>query len=336
VHFHAFTSETIATISLYQRKELQPEQECFAQLKLAAPVLLVAGDRFIIRQFSPVVTIAGGVVLENDPAAKVKGVDTRRDFLHLLADPSRATQLRARVMARGANGLSLAEATARTGWARHELLLLAAQLPDTTTIGEILVHDLALQAAQKGLVRVVESFHRQNPLVQGMNKEALREQLNAVAPDLFAKMLDDAVKAKQMEITGELVHLAGRGVVMKNEETESRRIIEEAFSSAGLKVPALKDVLTGLKIDKPRAQQIVTLLLREKTLVKISDELVFHRDALIELRRILARRKAGSARINVGQFKEMTGVSRKYAIPLLEYLDRERVTRRVGDERIIL
>ena len=98
----------------------------------------------------------------------------------------------------------------------------------------------------------------------------------------------------------------------------------------------MQDVIAGLKIDKVRAQKIVTLLLRETLLIKISDELVFHRSALLELRRHLAAYKAKSASIDVAKFKELTGVSRKYAIPLLEYLDRERVTRRVGDAREIL
>jgi selenocysteine-specific elongation factor len=101
-------------------------------------------------------------------------------------------------------------------------------------------------------------------------------------------------------------------------------------------VPALKDVLSPLPVDKARAQKIVTLLLRDRVLVKLADDLVFHRDALTELRQKLAAYKARSPKIDVSSFKDLTGVSRKYAIPLLEYLDRERVTRRVGDERIIV
>jgi selenocysteine-specific elongation factor len=125
-------------------------------------------------------------------------------------------------------------------------------------------------------------------------------------------------------------------VVMKDEEAASRKMIEQAFSAAGLKVPALKDVLASLKIDKARAQKLVTLLLRDKVLIKVSDDLVFHQIALTELRKNLAVQKASSPKIDVGRFKDLTGVSRKYAIPLLEYLDRERVTKRVGDERVIL
>jgi selenocysteine-specific elongation factor len=133
-----------------------------------------------------------------------------------------------------------------------------------------------------------------------------------------------------------LARLPGHGVVMKDEEAESKRKIEEAFASAGLKVPALSEVIAGLKVDKVRAQKIVTLLLRDKVLIKVSDELVFHRSALEALRRQMAIYKLKSAKIDVAKFKELTEVTRKYAIPLLEYLDRERVTRRVGDMREIL
>ncbi len=144
------------------------------------------------------------------------------------------------------------------------------------------------------------------------------------------------VREKKLETVGEIVHLPGRVVVMKDEEAESKKIIEHAFASAGLKVPALKDVLASLKVDKVRAQKIVTLLLRDKVLVKISEDLVFHSAALLDLRRRVSSEKTKSSRIDVARFKDLTGVSRKYAIPLLEYLDRERVTRRVGEERVIL
>jgi selenocysteine-specific elongation factor len=149
-------------------------------------------------------------------------------------------------------------------------------------------------------------------------------------------VIDLLVHENKLEIDGDLVHLPGGGVVMKDEEAESKKIIEMAFASAGLKVPALKDVLGGLKVDKTRAQKIVTLLLRDKILIKISEDLVFHRIALDDLRRRMTAEKEKSPRIDIARFKDLTGVTRKYAIPLLEYLDREHVTKRVGDERVIL
>ena len=168
-----------------------------------------------------------------------------------------------------------------------------------------------------------------------MSKEELRERVN-LGPEVFYSVLDKLAAEKKLQISGDLAHLPGRGVSMKDEEAESKKIIEQAFESAGLKVPLLKDVLAGLKVDKVRAQKIMTLLLRDRVLIKLSDDLVFHQSVLVGLRQKVAALKNTTPKIDVARFKDLTGVSRKYAIPLLEYLDRERVTRRVGDERVIL
>jgi selenocysteine-specific elongation factor len=202
-------------------------------------------------------------------------------------------------------------------------------------LGDRFVHAPAMEGLKLFITSTVVSFHQENSLVAGIGKEELREEVEA-SGEIFAAAMEMLVREKKLETAGEIVHLPGRGVVMKDEEAASHKIIEQAFASAGLKVPALKDVLAGLKVDKARAQQIVTLLLRDKVLVKLSEDLVFHRDALLDLRKRMSSERAKSPKIDVARFKGMTGVSRKYAIPLLEYLDREHVTRRVGDERVIL
>ncbi len=336
VHFHSFTSESIASVVLYGKKQVGPGESAFAQLRLSEPTLLLPGDRFIIRQFSPVVTIGGGVVVENAPPKKVKDTAEYAQFLKRLAEELRAGMLRARVIASGARGLGIPEAVARTGWRAQQIISGIAGNPEIVRIGDIFISTVALELIRKDLISALESFHQHNALVAGMSKEELRGRFSEVTPAVFDRVFDEALRAGKLELAGELVHLKGRGVAMKDEEAESKKMIEAAFANAGLKVPALKDVLAGLKVDTRRAQQIVTLLLRDKVLVKISDDLVFHQNALAELRQRMAAEKAKSPRLDVARFKDLTGVSRKYAIPLLEYLDREHVTRRVGDERVIL
>ena len=332
VHFHSYTSEGIATVTLPGSKQLVPGGASFAQLHLAEPVLLLPGDRFIIRQFSPVVTIGGGAVLENVPSLPPKKEPVYSEFLTALnKDP-----LFARIKLAEASGLTLAEAVYRTGWRPEQVIESAAVRPEIARIGEHFILKNALSVLENELLSILDRFHKQNPLVTGMSKEALRAHFPRVSQEVFTRVVDTQVTKSKLGLTGELVKLPGRGVVMKDEEAESQRTIESAFASAGLKVPAMKEVLSGLKIDKARAQKIITLLLRDKTLVKVSEDLLFHKDALNELRRRMAERKAKSTHIDVAQFKDLTGVTRKYAIPLLEYLDREHVTRRVGDERIIL
>jgi selenocysteine-specific elongation factor len=336
VHFHSYTSETIATVVLYGKKQVEPGETAFAQLRLGEPTLLLPGDRFIIRQFSPVITSGGGVVVENAPPKKVKEAASYAQLLKTLTEELRAGMLRTRVMASGAHGLSLAEAVARTGWPARQIVSGASASPEIVRVDDIFIFRPALELVRKELVSALDAFHKHNALVAGMSKEELRGRFSEVAPEVFASIFDEALQAKKIEVAGELVRLAGRGVVMKDEEAESKKIIEAAFANAGLKVPALKDVLAGLKVDRARAQKIVTLLLRDKVLLKISDDLVFHRDALADLRKKMAIEKTKSPRLDVARFKDLTGVTRKYAIPLLEYLDREHVTRRVGDERVIL
>jgi selenocysteine-specific elongation factor len=336
VHFHSYTSESIATVVLYGQKQIGPGETAFAQLRLSEPALLLPGDRFIIRQFSPVVTSGGGVVVENTPPKRVKDAANYARFLKTLSEESQAGILRARVSSSGAKGLNITEAVARTGWRTQEIVSRVSASPEIVRVGDILVFKPALDLVRKDLISALEAFHKRNPLVAGMSKEELRGQFSEVAPEVFEAVFNEALQAKKIELAGELVRVAGRGVVMKDEEAESKKIIESAFANAGLKVPALKDVLAGLKVDKARAQKIVTLLLRDKVLLKVSDDLVFHRDALMDLRKRMALEKAKSPKLDVARFKDLAGVTRKYAIPLLEYLDREHVTRRVGDERVIL
>ena len=334
VHFHAYTMETIAEVRLRGTRQATAGAQAAAQLRLAAPTLLLPGDRFIVRQFSPMITIGGGVVVD---AAPLTRNSASVSLLELGLDAPQAV-LSARIGRRGPAGLSLRQATAETGWRPAfvlEALQQALRQRTVMRIGDTLVDASAFAQLTSALAERLNAFHKQNPLVAGISKEELRDKVKAGA-DLFSAALEALAAAGQVDVAGELVHLAGRGVVLKTEEAESKRTIEEAFKSAGLAVPALKEVLAGLHLDKARAQKIVTLLLREHVLTKISNDLVFHREALAELRRKVSALRPATPRIDVARFKDLTGVTRKYAIPLLEYLDREHVTRREGNERVIL
>jgi selenocysteine-specific elongation factor len=352
VHFHVYTMETIAEIRLFDVKELRPGDEQWVQLRLTDPALLLPQDRFIVRQFSPLVTIGGGLVLDAfPPARRLKQPDVAT-FLTTLTTGSPEEVLSARVKRRGVIGLALKNVPGEMNIPLEGARRLAERTPDLVRCDQILVSETMFTFTTRVTLRALEQFHNDNPLLPGVPREELLDRASVIskaevrerariAPELFQRVLNYLAENKAIELSGELARLPGRGVVLKGEEVESKRIIEQAFASAGLQVPALHNVLAGLKVDKARAQKIVTLLLRDKVLVKISEELVFHQSALQDLRKQMAnyKTKAGAAttvKIDVGKFKEMTGVSRKYAIPLLEYLDRERITRRVGDERIIL
>jgi selenocysteine-specific elongation factor len=343
VHFHAGTSETIGEIYLYDRSELAPAGRALAQLRLQDDVVLVKGDRFIARQFSPVVTIGGGEVL--DPLARRP---TRKDtgrvaFLETLEHASREDAMRA-MTERNVLGVPAAEIVARTGWLERELQEAANHLAQAKAVRIVSAEPLVLfseprfrEICEKLCLRV-EKFHKENSLSPGMAREDLRASLGKrVRPETFRSALEELVQQKRLTVQADLVKKPGSEITLTPEEERARQQIEQAFGKAGLAVPAVKEVLAQLSIESRRAEKILQILLREKVLVRVSAELIFHAEALGKLTALLAGyKKTKGERIGVPAFKELTGITRKYAIPLLEYLDRQRLTRRAGDERVIL
>ncbi len=339
VHFHCGTASIVAEVRLGPGLDkLEPGAETYAQLTLRDPALLLPGDRFIIRQFSPVITIGGGRVLDNQPPRR-RAAEDPAPFLRILDTGTREQVLLA-LLERGEPAADSHALIARTGWMETELRETARKLAagkKVEIIGEsplVLAHGERFHARLAEAVRVVEEFHQANPLVAGIPREELRERVfGGLQPAVFDAAL---ARERRLEAEGEIVKKAGRQITLKEDEERAKRQIAEAFERAGLTVPSVKEVLARLPVENARAQRILQILLREKALVKVSDDLVFHHTAIEELRARLAQYKQQSDRLNVGSFKDLTGVTRKYAIPLLEYLDRERITRRVGDERVLL
>jgi selenocysteine-specific elongation factor len=343
VHFHSGTSETLAETHLYDRRELAPGQSALAQLRLQEEVLVLPGDRFIVRQFSPVTTIGGGVVL--DPGARRPTIRDggRAEFLQTLERGEHGEML-ATMTERAVLGLRFDEIAARTGWREEEIRATSKKLEDTGQVKSVSAEPLMLvsgklfEEVRQIIAARVERFHKENPLMPGITREDLRSSIGRrVRAETFRAALDDLLTQKKLEAQGEIVKRAGSTITLDPEEARAKEQIATAFAAAGLAVPAVKEVLSKLPVETKRAEKILQILLRDKSLIRVTPELIFHRDALAQLRgQLFAFKKAKGERISVPVFKELTGITRKYAIPLLEYLDRERVTRRAGDERVIL
>jgi selenocysteine-specific elongation factor len=348
VHFHCNTSETLAEVVLLDRKDLPPGTSAFAQLRLSEPGVFMPGDRFIIRQFSPVTTIGGGTVLDNQPERHRVRDSSVVPLLDALERGG--AQVRLEWLVRQTGEALLSGLVSRTGWLPGEVLRLGRMLASENRLlllgqpPELFVHSEHFLGLAAKLIEQLERFHAANPLVAGLPKEDLRSRtgagspLRSAAPStlLFNALLQTLVAQGKIEVQGETVRLAGHKIQLTPEEQAAKEQISEAFGRRGLEVPSPPEVLAKLRIDRLRAEKLLQILLRENVLCKVTEDLIFHRSALSQLKELLAQRKAQSNRINVTVFKEITGLSRKYAIPLLEYLDREHVTRREGDERIIL
>jgi len=241
-------------------------------------------------------------------------------------------------------GLTHEEIAARTGWMDNEIretaqqISTARQVKTVSTEPLFLVSTKLFEEVRKKITERVEKFQKENPLLPGIAREDLRAGLGRrVRTETFRAALEELAAERKLDVQGELVKRAGSEIALQPEEAKAKEEIEAAFGQAGLTVPSVKEVLTKLPVEAKRAERLLQILLREKSLVRVTPELVFHREALAHLReRLSAYKKTKGERISVPVFKELTGITRKYAIPLLEYLDRERVTRRAGDERVIL
>src|ERR1700728_34761 len=346
VHMHQGTAEAVAEmIFLDGNVELAAGQNTFVQLKLDKPVLVLPGDRFILRQLSPVATIGGGRVLDTRPARRRRNDNGVKSFLEILERGNQEETVLALAEV-SPRGLSFPEIVSRTGWIRDDIRATAKSLVQSKRlriVGDVSSADftvVSVAAFAELLARIgkaIDDFHVANPLSPGIPKQELYGRAGKPRVEILEAALDDLLKARAIFISGDLGQRAGREIALSPEEGRAKELIEQEFATAGLTVPSFAVVLAKLPVESRRAQKILQILLREKVLIKVADDLVFHQMAVKKLRETLAQyRKERGAKLPIGAFKELTGVSRKYAIPLLEYLDREHLTRRVGDERVIL
>lgn len=321
IHLHIGAAEIEADVRLLDRTAaLKPGATTWVRITLREPALVIPGDRFIVRMFSPVVTIGGGIVADISGRKYKRADDIGQRLTTLLnGTPQARAEL---LISERPNGILHSELIALTG---------LAQFPQTTGSWHI-SPGRAAELTQKLTVEV-RQFHKANTLLPGIPKQDLKSRiLKDAAPEVFNSILESA--APEVVQDGEVVRLKTHKVVLKVDEEQARATMEAAFQEAGLTAPAVQEVLKASGLEPARARSILQILLRDARLVRMNDELVLHATAVAQLRQILAARKGQT--FAVPEFKDWTGVSRKYAIPLLEYLDREHVTVRAGDQRRIV
>ena len=361
VRFHQGTAEILGRVALVgplrgstspaaagtEAPVVQPGGRAFVRLRLEAPAVLARGDRYIVRAYSPPTTIAGGLILDPKPprtairtAAALERL-TRLDF-----DPSAdraeadARAIAAMLEEAGAAGMSIASIASRAGVesaaaaARTEALARGGQ---AIRAGHTIVAARVFSRLKESIAAALGDHHRAEPMSDGMPREALREQVFAHgAPAIFDLALAE-LAASNAIVARDRVALASHRLALTPEEERARGAIERAYRDGGLKPPDPAAIAAAAGVPASVADRILKLLQRQKVLVKV-DALLFHDEALGRLKAdVRALKDAdGAAKIDVATFKERFGVTRKFAIPLLEYLDRERVTRRMGETRVVL
>lgn len=349
VRVHLGTAEVLARVqALEPAGEIAAGGRGFAQLRLETPVVALPGERFILRSYSPQRTVAGGVVLDAF-APKHRGREraAARERLAALAGADAAGRVSIFVAAAGERGLTRADLAARTGW-RDEVLdaaLEEAERRETILDAEgVLIAREVLAGLAAAAVREVEAHHRREPLQRGLARETLRERVfTRVGGEVFRAALAAAARDGSLAAERDVVRAGGHSLELSPADASLRDSLSRLYRDAALEAPTVEEAFARAsprsKPDREHARKILQLLIDDGTLARVTPDLFFHRDALsllVEALRGYASAHEPERLIDMAAFKELAGVSRKYAIPLLEYFDRERVTRRAGDRRLIL
>lgn len=343
VRFHQGTLEVLARVALLGQDTLAPGETAYAQLRLDAPAFCLHDDAFIIRRFSPTITIGGGRVLHPNPS-KHKSTDGRtlaalkeldRGELEAKIPVLVATDAKRAVTVGGLNSL--------LGLPGPEITRICAELAKAGRIvmipapSPILTLPSVVADLQKETLARVAAFHKDNELQRGISKEELRKRFYDDVPlEVFRHCLDRMVAARQIVFLGEAVSLYGREIQLSAEEEALREMIEATVRQAAYQPPAMTELQASIPADAEGVRRIFFWMLKEKILVKLSDDLIYHRETLEEMKGRIRATFAPGARFGVADFKDLFGITRKHAIPLLEHFDREKFTRRLGNDRVLV
>jgi selenocysteine-specific elongation factor len=340
VRFHTGTSEVMGKLVLMDREELQPGEETVAQVRLDAPVTILKDDRYVLRSYSPVRTIGGGRIL-TPVARKHKGVDTEAaQEIETLVDGNPTELIDYHVRAAYYKGAPFAELLVLTNLSEKKLdtalqpLLSGKSVSLIDKAARIYIHREVLETLEKRALDHLDRYHQANPLKDGMPKEELKSKVPPVVSDrLFHLMLGELTRKDAVVVKGDLVRHRDHTVTLGIDQADIREKILAAYEKGGFTPPYFKEVAASLEMPPAQAKDVLSLLIGEKKVVKVKEDLCFSADAMADIESKLVAFLKQNGEISMPQFKELTGTSRKYSVPLMEYFDSNNLTLRIGDVR---
>ncbi len=341
VRFHSGTSEIMARVVLLDREELMPGESCFAQVRLDEPTAVLKDDRFVIRSYSPVRTIGGGAVLNALPGRKKKRYsDAVMSQMNVLHTGGLSELIELFVSLGRFEGIEQGELPFLTNTGRKKLdealrsLMARKRVARFDKERGVLIHSDFLERAKTEILETLSRYHQDHPLKTGLLKEELRSRTAGSGnPKLFNYLMNQLAQEGLIAQEKEIVRLADHRVTLAQDQEKIRRKLEKIYRDSGLQPPYVKewkDMFPG-----ETGSEVLEVMTREGVLKKVTEELYFHGDAIQRLEAGLKDFLQKNGEITTPQFKDLTGVSRKYAIPLIEYFDRNQLTVRVGDSRVL-
>jgi len=339
---HTGTSEIIARVILMEKDELAPGESGFAQLILEKKDVVVAGDHFVLRSYSPITTIGGGLIIDPLPPKHKRLNKKVIEELATLLNGTLPKKIEVILERAGFAGTNLRHLAFRLGTSakniKEELQSILSQKSALITDKEEtnIISASFYEKLVKNAAEIITQYQKKNPLREGISKEELKASLGRdISPKLFFMLLQGMGANKTIEVDKETVRLFGHKVTLADDLNIMRQRISKIYDEAALTPPSLKDVISGFQDKKAEAQNIIKLMLKEGGLIKINEELIFARDVLDNLRKNYKALLIKEGKATPVSFKELTGLSRKYIIPLMEYFDTNKLTLRVGDHRIL-
>lgn len=338
--FHAGTSEIISTVVLLDRDELEPGENCFAQIRLDEPTAVLRKDRYVLRSYSPVRTIGGGEILNALPGKKKRRSQAALREMKVLHEGESGEIVELFVALGRFMGTEQSQLPFLTNMNKKRLETILEELKAKKRVvqydkeQQVLIHTDFLEKARNELVKTISDYHRNFPLKPGLPKEELRSRTTGSAnPKLFNFLVNQLTGEGRMVQEKDLVRLDEHRVTLAEDQEKARKAIEETYLKSGLQPPYFKEIRG--QFPGNTTGEILELMHKEGVLVKVKEDLYFHRKAIDALKESLIAFFREHSEITTPQFKDLTGVSRKYTIPLIEYFDRSRITVRVGDSRVL-
>jgi len=339
--FHIGTNLTTASIFLLDREELAPGEGAVVQLRLERPVVALPQDRFVIRGSGIIQTLGGGVVLDTHPVKHRRHSAQVIKDLYLLKDGSHEEVLRQHILRSGTTGMTSEDLSERVAMPPEEIEMSLRKMMEK---GDILLFDSerlkVIDIREYGrlkevTLRQLKEFHERFPMKSGLAKEELRTKLPAeVDIKLFQMLLNRLVQSKEVILEKDKLRLPEHRITSGDERGLVKRV-EEAILGGGLQPASFKELAEEWSEDEEEIRSVLEHLVHEGILVKIKSGMYFHRVPFDQLREALIAYLKRHREITTPQFKELTGASRKYTIPLIEYFDQIKLTLRLGEKRVL-
>ena len=341
IRFHAGTAEIMGRISLIGRDVLEPGDSSFAQIRLEEPIVVLPRDRFVIRSYSPIITIGGGEILDIMPRKHRRLRSSSLDHLKSLYQGDEAERLLILLRDARLNGVELADLTGRLTLKPSDI---QKSIQELSAQGEVQIIDQAnyfsmttahFNTAQKNILSFLNEYHAQNPLRTGAPREEVRGKAGDINEKIFAAALRYLSESNEIVENGATLRLASHSVEIDETLGEVKTKLESVFKNAHFQPPSVEDAFSQSGGKGNSNRNALQILIDRGVLLRLKDNIVYHRLALSEAENLLREHLSQNNEITAAEFRDLLGITRKHAIPLLEYFDTARITLRVEDKRVL-